>query len=199
MRHRSSEEWIGLEACRPVRAIACSRACFGSEFFPLFPVRAMTCFVPGVLVRNLKSIWFSLQATTVVRCGTSQLQRSRELTFRIGCSRGLEKVASAVSIPGRRFTVCEFVITSVALTVAQLGGSGGWPPRHLLPFFFGLILFHMRPLPTHGPGTCACASALLVSFRAGSFQNRLFGSAALTVAQLGGSGGVPPPALVAHI
>ena len=132
MRHRSSAEWIGLEACRPVRAIACSRACFGSEFFPLFPVRAMTCFVPGVLVRNLKSIWFSLQATTVVRCG-SQLQRSRELTFRIGCSRGLGKVASAVSIPGRRFTVCEFVITSVALTVAQLGGCR---PRNWLPVVF---------------------------------------------------------------
>ena len=46
---------------------------------------------------------------------------------------GPEKVASAVSIPGRRFTVCEFVITSVALTVAQLGGC---PPPALVARFF---------------------------------------------------------------
>ena len=74
------------------------------------------------------------------------------------------------------------------------GGVRGSGCRHLLPFCFGLILFRMRPA---WPRTCACARALFVSIRAGSFQNRLFGSAALSVAQLGGSGGVPPPALVA--
>ena len=87
---------------------------------------------------------------------------------------------------GRQRLGDQFLITSVALTVAQLGGC---PPALVALFFWFNSISQLRPLPAHGPGTCACASALLVSFR-GSFQNRLFGSAALTVAQLGGSGGV---------
>ena len=81
----------------------CSR-CFGSEF-------KINLVQPAGY--DSRSLWKSI--ATIAR-------RSRELTFRIGCSRGLDKVASAVSIPGRRFTVCEFVITSVALTCRPTGG-----------------------------------------------------------------------------